>query len=81
LESIDLLKIDTEGSEYDIISSADKVLDKTKLDMIEMSIFRESAGNLFQSGILLEKRGFIISEFVAEPGIQPTDVNAVFEKK
>ncbi|HYE22816.1 MAG TPA: FkbM family methyltransferase [Verrucomicrobiae bacterium] len=42
---IDLLKIDTEGTELDVLKASREILQKTKYILIEASIVRESSGN------------------------------------
>lgn len=46
LKAIDLLKVDTEGAETDVLSTARKTLKKTKYVLVEVSVVRES-GNTF----------------------------------
>jgi FkbM family methyltransferase len=58
IKGCDLLKIDTEGSEYDVLLSAQNLLDKTDLVIVEMSVYRASAGNLFAVGNFLQTQGF-----------------------
>lgn len=48
LNRIDLLKIDTEGSEFDIIKTSPLAIDKSSYIMIECSINRNSSGNIAQ---------------------------------
>ncbi len=62
IESCDLLKIDTEGSEYDILISAQRFLERANNVLVEMSVNRSSAGNLFAVGDFLQKRGFKLLE-------------------
>jgi len=52
---IDLLKIDTEGSEYDVTKASEETLKKTKYLLIEASLNRKSIGNLVDILELLKK--------------------------
>lgn len=78
IANIDLLKIDTEGSEFDVLKSAEETLRYTKAILIEMSVFRKNSGNLFQIGTFLEKRGFRLAELFGGEGRRPKDVDAFF---
>lgn len=80
LERIDLLKIDTEGSEFDVLKSAENLLSRTDLILIEMSVFRKSAGNLFRIGQFLEEKGFALVELSGGEGRRPKDLDAVFRR-
>ncbi|MBU5636466.1 FkbM family methyltransferase [Geomonas sp. Red69] len=77
---IDLLKIDTEGSEYDVLKSAEEVLSRTRLVLIEMSVFRECSGNLFRIGSFLEERGFRLVHLAAGEEGRPRDLDALFQR-
>ena len=48
LNHIDLLKIDTEGSEFDIVKNSPLAIEKSSYIMIECSINRSSSGNIAQ---------------------------------
>jgi len=80
LERVDLLKIDTEGSEFDVLKSAEKLLANTDLVLVEMSVFRKSAGNLFKIGNFLEGKGFTLVELSSGSGRRPRDLDAVFKR-
>lgn len=45
-ETIDLIKIDTEGSEYDVIMAGKEIIKKSKYLLVEASLSRKSYGNL-----------------------------------
>jgi len=53
-EKIDLLKIDTEGSEYDVLISSENTLKKTKYLLIETSVGRPSDGTIIDIISLLK---------------------------
>jgi FkbM family methyltransferase len=78
LTRVDLLKIDTEGSEYDILQSAEQLLSLTGMVLVEMSVFRKASGNLFKVGTFLEERGFTLVELSGVKGPNPSDLDAVF---
>lgn len=80
IDHVDLLKIDTEGSEYHVLLSASETLSKTRMVLIEMSIFRKSAANLFKIGSFLEAAGFVMVEFSCPRGGQPRDADALFRR-
>lgn len=75
---INLLKIDTEGSEMAVLRSAGELLSKTDVVLVEMSIFRKSTGNIFAVGSFLEERGFRLHELVFADGAHPADVDGIF---
>lgn len=77
-ERIDLLKIDTEGSEMEVLQSASNLLDRTAVVLVEMSIFRNSTGNMFAVGSYLESRGFRLHELVFSENVHPADVDGIF---
>lgn len=81
VEKIDLLKIDTEGTEYDVVQSAEGILDRVGAMMVELSLFRNSDGNLFATGKFLEDHDFQLAAIDYGNGIRSTDVDAVFVKK
>jgi FkbM family methyltransferase len=64
IEKCDLLKIDTEGSEYDVLLSAGNALKAIKTIYVEMSVLRKSSGNLFIIGTYLQDRGFALQELL-----------------
>jgi FkbM family methyltransferase len=78
LDRIDLLKIDTEGSELEVLRSAEKTLEKTGAVLVEMSIFRKSTGNIFAVGSFLESHGFRLHELVFAEGSHPADADGIF---
>jgi FkbM family methyltransferase len=81
LGRINLLKIDTEGSELEVLRSAGDLLDKTDVVLVEMSIFRKNNGNMFAVGSFLEERGFILHELVFAGGSHPADADGIFVRK
>jgi FkbM family methyltransferase len=78
VDRINLLKIDTEGSEMDVLRSAGELIDKTDVVLVEMSIFRKSTGNMFAVGSFLEARGFRLHELVFAEGSHPADADGIF---
>jgi len=78
VERVDLLKIDTEGSEFDVLNSAPELLLRTHAVLVEASVFRTCTGNLFRIGTFLEEKGFTLVELSAGEGRRPTDLDAVF---
>lgn len=81
VKRIDLLKIDTEGSEMDVLLSAGELLDRTDVVLVEMSIFRKSSGNIFAVGSFLEARGFGLHELVFAGGSHPADADGIFVRR
>lgn len=77
---VDLLKIDTEGSELDVLKSAEDLLARTRYVLVEMSVFRRSAGNLFRIGTFLEERGFELVRLSACDEGRPRDVDGLFRR-
>lgn len=80
LGNIDILKIDTEGSEYDILSSGQCTLEKVRVVIVEMSILRDSTGSIFKTGELLEQHRFLLREIDCFQAINPVMANGVFER-
>jgi FkbM family methyltransferase len=78
IDRIDLLKIDTEGSEMEVLRSAGAFLDRTDVVLVEMSIFRENKGNLFEIGGFLESRGFRLHDLVFAESPHPADADGIF---
>ena len=78
---VDLLKIDTEGSEYDVLRSAERLLLRTSLVLVEMSVFRKCSANLFQIGSFLEQRGFELVELSPAKERRPSDLDALFKRR
>jgi FkbM family methyltransferase len=78
IDRIDLLKIDTEGSEMDVLLSAGELLEKTDVVLVEMSIFRKNLGNIFAVGSFLETRGFRLHELIFSGSTRPADADGIF---
>ena len=78
IDRINLLKIDTEGSEMDVLYSAENLLKKTDVVLVEMSIFRKSRGNIFAVGSFLEARGFRLHELVFSGSAHLADADGIF---
>ena len=81
METIDLLKVDTEGSEYDVLLSADEILDRVKVVLVEMSVFRNCSGTIFKTGAYLNEQGFTLEALESWHGDRPKDVDAIFKKE
>lgn len=69
LEYIDLLKIDTEGTEWDVIQSSQKTVQRSRYIIVEMSINRDSTIPAIE---MLEGLQRIV------PSIQPIHVGNIF---
>lgn len=80
VDRIDLLKIDTEGSEMDVLRSGVRALERCDAVLVEMSVFRKSSGNLFTVGKYLEDRGFRLRELIFDRTRSPKDVDGVFTR-
>ena len=78
IENADLLKIDTEGSEYDVLRSGVQLLSKVNVLLVEMSVFRASRGNIFTVGAFVEERGFKLVDFHFDENHCPITVDGVF---
>lgn len=78
IDRINLLKIDTEGSEMDVLRSAGELLDKTDVVLVEMSVFRKNKGNMFAVGSFLEARGFRLHDLIFAGCDHPADVDGIF---
>ena len=76
----DLVKIDTEGSEYEVLLSARQVLDKTRFVLVEMSVNRASAGNIFTVGDFLQRQGFKLKKLLPYKE-NHSSADGIFEKK
>ncbi len=74
-----LLKIDTEGSEYDVLQSAAKELYKVDLLLVEMSVYRASAGNLFTTGSFLQHNHFKLVKLLPASG-DLTFLDGIFKR-
>jgi len=75
---IDVLKVDTEGSEYEILSNAERILHQVRTIAVEMSVLRESTGSVFKTGCLLEERGFVLREFDCFNVLNTAAANGIF---
>jgi hypothetical protein len=80
-ERINLLKIDTEGSELEVLRSAGRFLDSTDVVLVEMSIFRKNRGNMFAVGNFLEARGFRLHELIFAVCAHPADADGIFVRQ
>ena len=78
IETADLLKIDTEGSEYDVLRSGAQLLSKVNVLLVEMSVFRASLGNIFKVGAFVEEKGFKLVEFNLYENHYPVTVDGIF---
>jgi FkbM family methyltransferase len=78
IDRINLLKIDTEGSEMEVLRSAGDLLDKTDVVLVEMSIFRKNRGNMFAVGSFLEARGFRLHDLIFAEFSHPADADGIF---
>lgn len=81
LERIDLLKVDTEGSEYAVLRSGEEIIDQVGMILVEMSVFRNSTGDLFKTGAFLSERNFELVTLECRHGNRPKDVDAVFVRR
>jgi len=81
IDTIDLLKIDCEGSEMEVLRSAGAFLDKTRLVLLEMSVLRRSAGNLFAVGNYLESRGFSLRELIPSHSGDFSSIDGIFQRE
>lgn len=80
IDTIDLLKIDCEGNEMEVLRSAGVFLDKTRLVLVEMSVLRRNAGNLFAVGSYLEARGFCLRELIPSHSGDFSSIDGIFQK-
>lgn len=80
VEHVDLLKIDTEGTELDVLRSAEATLARTGAVFVEMSVFRKATGTFFQIGTFLEERGFRLVDLTVGSKHRPKDMDALFLK-
>lgn len=78
IDRIDLLKIDTEGSEMDVLLSGEMTLEKSAAVLVEMSIFRENTGNIFSVGSFLGSREFRLRHLVFGSCESPKDADGLF---
>jgi FkbM family methyltransferase len=74
-----LLKVDTEGSEYEVLRSAEKSMEKIDMILVELSVLRSSAGNLFATGSYIQNHGYVLAELREYSGTQKS-VDAIFIK-
>ena len=77
---VDLLKVDTEGSEYDIIRGGSHTLTVCTRIAIEMSVSRPSSGDVFRIGNAIENAGFRLLLLAPHSGYRPSAVDGLFEK-
>ncbi|HOI90025.1 MAG TPA: FkbM family methyltransferase [Candidatus Rifleibacterium sp.] len=80
IDTIDLLKIDCEGSEMEVLRSASAFLDRTRLILVEMSVLRRNAGNLFAVGSYLEASGFCLRELIPSHSGDFSSIDGIFQK-
>jgi len=80
LQRIDLLKIDTEGSEFDVLVSAEKSLNHISFITIEMSVLRSASGNFIAIGNYLEKMGFNVVSLKPHRGYYPFGIEGIFKR-
>jgi FkbM family methyltransferase len=80
LQSIDLLKIDTEGSEFDVLLSAERTLEAVRLVLVEMSVLRKSTGNIFKTGSFLNERNFELVSLGCIKSNKPEDIDGIFKR-
>lgn len=80
LSSVDLLKIDTEGSEYDVICGGGRTLAVTSWVAAEMSACRVSSGDLFVTGKQIEDAGFRLVSLSPFTGYRPSSVDGLFRR-
>lgn len=78
VDRINLLKIDTEGSEMNVLRSTGALLEKTDVVLVEMSIFRKNDGNIFAVGSFLEEKGFKLHGLLFAEGSNPADADGIF---
>jgi FkbM family methyltransferase len=81
LERIDLLKVDTEGSEYDVLRSGEEVLEQVGMILVEMSVSRTAEGNIFKTGSFLNDRNFELVAVERWRGAMPKDIDAIFVRR
>ncbi len=79
-QRIDLLKIDIEGSEYDALLSAEHTLTNVGFVLVEMSVMRKCAGNLFRTGSYLNDHHFELVSLGSMTEDRPEDVDGFFKK-
>jgi FkbM family methyltransferase len=75
---IDLLKIDTEGSEYEVLLSAVKILPKCHYVLVEASLHRQSSGDLIAVCSFFQKvqPSFVI-EYIGRTYCENKEITAV----
>jgi FkbM family methyltransferase len=78
LQVIDLLKIDTEGSEFEVLRSAERVLETVVYVLVEMSVLRKSTGNIFKTGAFLNARNFELVSLSCVNSDKPEDIDGIF---
>ena len=81
----DLIKIDTQGSELDILKGAKRTLKKTEMLIIEINIFRYNHNNIEYYDIFkfLDKKGFKFKNILNESykSEQLNSIDCLFSKK
>ncbi len=77
---VDLLKIDTEGSEYDVLRSGRELLGRCRFVLVEMSVFRNCSGNLFSIGAFLKDQGFELVALSPCGQERPRDLDGLFKR-
>lgn len=80
INTIDLLKIDCEGSEMEVLRSAGAFLARTRLIIVEMSVLRKNAGNLFAVGSYLESHGFCLRELIPSHSGDFSSIDGIFQR-
>jgi FkbM family methyltransferase len=80
LDHIDILKIDTEGSELSVLSASEKTLERVDVIAVEMSVFNVPSNNMFRTGAFLDQKRFRLLEMDCYPAHNPMMMNGVFKK-
>jgi hypothetical protein len=63
-----------------VLCSGRHTLNEVQVIAVETSILRESAGNIFKTGTLLEENHFVLRELDCFKAVDPGMANAVFDK-
>ena len=80
IERCNLLKVDTEGSEYEVLQSSEESFEKIDAVLAELSVQRASTGDLFTTCDYILSHGYVVAEMAAySPGQKSVD--ALFLKK
>lgn len=77
----DLLKIDTEGNELDVLTSAVQCLKEVPVVLVEMSVIRSSTGSMFRTGAFLEDHGFQLYELQGINTLNPGTIECIFVRQ